>query len=153
MGSQHRNAVPREEGEFPTAEPTHGHTYQRLDDPGCRKLARSACAPRDCPGHPACEPAAQGWAECAASNTPVPPTFVRWQLSPPHCSDGTSTVYSPAVILLIARRRLPGFHQQITHHAVALFAYGAKPLPASAAAFARIQSQITNHLFAAPEAL
>src|SRR5437016_129780 len=54
--------------------------------------------PRSSPGYPACEPAALGWAACAASNTAAPPIFVREQLSLPHCRDGTSTADSSAVI-------------------------------------------------------
>src|SRR5215472_6659342 len=55
--------------------------------------------PRDVPGCPACEPAAQCCSACAASNTAAPPTSVRWPLSPPPRRDGTSTVDSPVVIL------------------------------------------------------
>src|SRR5579883_3190654 len=51
------------------------------------------------------------------------------------------------------RGRLGGFHQQPTHHRVALLADRAQALPASARLFARIQSGGADYLFAPPEPL
>src|SRR5437588_304688 len=48
------------------------------------RLTMDLRPPRRSPGYPACEPAALGWAACAASNTAAPPIFVRGPLSLPH---------------------------------------------------------------------
>src|SRR5579875_1002394 len=104
-------------------------------------------------GYLACRQAAHSHIWYAASSTIAPPACGRWRSSPrPRATELPSQIIA-AQFRIERRGRLGGFHQQPTHHRVALLADRAQALPASARLFARIQSGGADYLFAPPEPL